>query len=272
MVLPGRELHNREVLPNGTRLQTGFNCGSCDTLIWSSVRPQKRVHRRNYHPPTRPNDTSACCFSFQENTTANSGEDNVSNYLEKNTEHSNHPISAANQEPKRQLAAATQQPPPPTMHSTFTRVQNVFGFFTTVAFALGAFIAVTDVFAPRTPSASLIKPTNVQVVKGRPHYYSSKKEEYAILKFSLEADLSSLFTWNTKNLFVYVTAEWPAAGGAAGGNVTNEAVIWDSIITSPSADHLQNLGPKAMKELKASAKGKSIAPERFVSPSVDFSK
>lgn len=98
-------------------------------------------------------------------------------------------------------------------------------------------------------------------VKGRPHYYSSKKEEYAIIKFSLEADLSSLFTWNTKQVFVYITADWPAVAGA---NATNSAVIWDTIITNPSADHLKNIGPLAMKKLKKSAEGKTIDPSRYV--------
>lgn len=96
-------------------------------------------------------------------------------------------------------------------------------------------------------------------VKGRPHYYSSKKEEYAIIRFSLDADLSSLFHWNTKEVFVYVTAEWPGPK-----NTTNSAVIWDSIITNPSADHLQNIGPVAMKKLKRSAEGKKTDPSRYV--------
>lgn len=98
-------------------------------------------------------------------------------------------------------------------------------------------------------------------VKGRPHYYSSKKEEYAIIKFSLDADLSSLFTWNTKQVFVYVTADWPPTAYA---NATNSAVIWDAIITNPSADHLKNIGPVAMKKLRKSAEGKVIDPSRYV--------
>ena len=97
-------------------------------------------------------------------------------------------------------------------------------------------------------------------VRGRPHYYSTKKEEYAIIKFSLDADLSSLFTWNTKQLFVYVTAEWTSGG--ANNNATNSAVIWDSIITSPSSDHLANIGPATLKKLRKSAAGKSIDPSR----------
>lgn len=110
----------------------------------------------------------------------------------------------------------------------------------------------------RRPFAN-VAPTGCRV-RGRPHYYSTKKEEYAIIKFSLDADLSSLFTWNTKQLFVYVTAEWTSGG--ANNNATNSAVIWDSIITSPSSDHLANIGPATLKKLRKSAAGKSIDPSR----------
>jgi hypothetical protein len=48
------------------------------------------------------------------------------------------------------------------MYNSLTRVQNVFGFFTTVAFVVAAIIAASDFTTPRTPSAT-IKPTNVQV-------------------------------------------------------------------------------------------------------------
>jgi signal peptidase complex subunit 3 len=82
-----------------------------------------------------------------------------------------------------------------------------------------------------------------------------------VIRFSLEADLSSLFTWNTKEVFVYVTAEWPTAGK---NNQTNKAVIWDSIITAPSSDHLANIGPATLKKLRKSAKGKPIDPSRCV--------
>ncbi|KAL2760614.1 hypothetical protein ACRALDRAFT_2094705 [Sodiomyces alcalophilus JCM 7366] len=145
------------------------------------------------------------------------------------------------------------------MYNSLNRIQNTFGFFTTVAFVFAAFVALSDFITPRAPSVGSITPEAVQVVKGRPHYYSSKKEEYAIIKFSLDASLESLFTWNTKQVFVYVTAEWAEPGT---DNVTNSAVIWDQIITSPSADHLSNLSPVALRKLKRSAEGKSIDPSR----------
>lgn len=48
------------------------------------------------------------------------------------------------------------------MHSTFTRLQNVFGFFTTVACVLAAFIAATDFSATRNPSG-ILKTNQLQV-------------------------------------------------------------------------------------------------------------
>lgn len=41
------------------------------------------------------------------------------------------------------------------MHSSLTRAQNVFGFFTTVAFVVAALIAAGDYFAARDPSANV---------------------------------------------------------------------------------------------------------------------
>lgn len=69
-------------------------------------------------------------------------------------------------------------------------------------------------------------------VKGRPHYHSTKKEEYAHIRFDLDADLSSLFNWNTKQLFVWVEASYPSSSSSVSGP-PSRAVIWDTIITAP---------------------------------------
>jgi signal peptidase complex subunit 3 len=52
-------------------------------------------------------------------------------------------------------------------------------------------IALSSFVAPQSPSAS-IQLRNVQVVKGRPHYYSYKKEEYAHVRFDLDTGTLSL--------------------------------------------------------------------------------
>ncbi len=41
------------------------------------------------------------------------------------------------------------------MHSSLVRLQNVFGFFTTVAFVVAGLAALSVVLSPQTPSAKL---------------------------------------------------------------------------------------------------------------------
>ncbi|KAK5739503.1 Signal peptidase complex subunit [Elasticomyces elasticus] len=139
------------------------------------------------------------------------------------------------------------------MHNTLTRVQNVFGFFTSVAFAVAGAIAISVVLSSQTPSASL-QLRNVQVyvnrthssdlylhshsVKGRPHYYSTKREEYAHITFSLDADLSTLFNWNTKQVFAYITASYPSDSPAS--IPESEAVVWDAVIPAKNAPEHHN--------------------------------
>ncbi|KAL2040749.1 hypothetical protein N7G274_006728 [Stereocaulon virgatum] len=121
------------------------------------------------------------------------------------------------------------------MHSTLVRAQNVFGFFTTVAFCTALLTALSVLLTPQTPSAT-IELRNVQVVKGRPHYYSPKKEEYAHIKFDLDADFTSLFNWNTKQLFVWITATYPPANTSSSAH-PSQAIIWDTIVNSHSQSH-----------------------------------
>lgn len=115
------------------------------------------------------------------------------------------------------------------MHSSLNRLQTAFGFFTTCAFTLAGIIAFLSLIPfpalEKQPSA-IIKPRDVQVKVGRPHYYSNKKEQHADIRFDLDADLSPLFTWNTKQVFVYITADYPAGAGEE----QSESVIWDLII------------------------------------------
>lgn len=48
------------------------------------------------------------------------------------------------------------------MYNSLNRIQNAFGFFTTVGFVVAALIAATDLLATRSPSG-IIKPDNIQV-------------------------------------------------------------------------------------------------------------
>ncbi len=56
----------------------------------------------------------------------------------------------------------------------------------------------------------------------------------AVVTFNLEADLRSAFSWNTKQLFVFLRAEYWSDEGKL-----NQVVLWDSIIQ-------QKVRPSAM--------------------------
>ncbi|KAH7135281.1 signal peptidase subunit-domain-containing protein [Dendryphion nanum] len=153
------------------------------------------------------------------------------------------------------------------MHSALVRVQNVFGFFTTVAFAVATVIALSTFIHPQNPSAS-VQLRNVQVVRGRPHYYSYKKEEYAHIKFDLDTDLSSLFNWNTKQVFLYIKAVYPSKKP---NEPPSEAIIWDAILPGTAAPwnqiHYIHPKPKSSKSTpKRSKSGKDSKHKTEESP------
>jgi signal peptidase complex subunit 3 len=49
----------------------------------------------------------------------------------------------------------------------------------------------------------------------------------------LDADLRSIFSWNTKQLFVYLQAEYSTPQ-----NHLNEVVLWDQIVQRKEEAHL----------------------------------
>ncbi|KAI5812491.1 signal peptidase subunit-domain-containing protein [Pyronema omphalodes] len=132
------------------------------------------------------------------------------------------------------------------MHSTSVRVQNVFGFFTTVAFVVAFLTALTAVLYPATPTAT-VDVVSVRVVKGRPQYYSSKQQEYSLINFDLEANLDSLYNWNTKQVFCWLSVVY---GGAKGSKHTeNEVIIWDAILPSKRTSRLHLRNEKAKYQI-----------------------
>ncbi|KAK0885118.1 Signal peptidase complex subunit [Friedmanniomyces endolithicus] len=152
------------------------------------------------------------------------------------------------------------------MHNNLTRIQNVFGFFTSVAFAVAAVIAVSVVLSAQSPSASL-QLRNVQVVKGRPHYYSTKREEYAHVKFDLDADLSTLFNWNTKQIFAYITASYPSSDPST--IPRSEAIIWDAVIPATNAPAHPNTyihPPLSQSNARPKTKADRLAPQKPYPP------
>lgn len=69
---------------------------------------------------------------------------------------------------------------------------------------------------------------------------NNKGKENVRMNFDLDADLTPLFNWNTKQVFVYLTAEYD--GGAKRTDVSNKVTFWDKIILTKEDAilHLRN--------------------------------
>ena len=71
-------------------------------------------------------------------------------------------------------------------------------------------------------------------------------------------DFSSLFNWNTKQVFVYILATWPSTSSSP-SIPPSQAIIWDTIINSHSQTHPLNpltLLHAPERPLKKAAKSK----------------
>ncbi|RPA87129.1 signal peptidase 22 kDa subunit [Ascobolus immersus RN42] len=114
------------------------------------------------------------------------------------------------------------------MHSTSARFQNVFSFFTTVAFTVAGLVALSSFFFP-TDTVATGSIRNVQIAQGRQNQYGTlgRRQEFAHIKFDLHTDLSPLFHYNTKQVFLYLTTTYPGDGNKYSNNTVT---IWDKII------------------------------------------
>ena len=85
-----------------------------------------------------------------------------------------------------------------------------------------------NVWSIDSTTISNIKPT--VSIKHSFQYGSNnrKPKENSKIQFDLQSDLSSLFNWNTKQIFIYLTAEYPGKNEDSNNKVT----FWDKIITN----------------------------------------
>ena len=114
------------------------------------------------------------------------------------------------------------------MHTVSNRANTALTFFGTVAAVLCVLVTITDVFHQSDP------PISVQVEEVKKLSLHRGKLDQAALALKLDADLRSAFSWNTKQLFVYVQAEYVTPD-----NKVNQVVLWDRIVQRQKDAHLK---------------------------------
>ena len=106
------------------------------------------------------------------------------------------------------------------MHSFWQRLNAIFFFALSVLGFLSFLGAGTTYWHVPHPRIDLkVDRVVLRKIYGAGH-------DQAILTMGIDADLRSVFNWNVKQLFVYVTAEYETED-----NVLNQVVVWDNIIS-----------------------------------------
>ncbi|KAJ3044493.1 hypothetical protein HDV00_001920 [Rhizophlyctis rosea] len=118
------------------------------------------------------------------------------------------------------------------MYNLQQRLNAVFAFSVTVLFSVLAAVALSGyiqlALLPADATSVALAVRNVNLKQGRIGYYYDRNkpiQELGTVTFGLDADLTKLFNWNTKQLFVYAVAEYQTPA-----HNKNQIVIWDDII------------------------------------------
>ncbi|KAH9988452.1 signal peptidase subunit [Russula compacta] len=143
------------------------------------------------------------------------------------------------------------------MHSIYARVNNASATISTTVMVLLAAIALSSFIFTSHPTGSL-DVTSVKVFAGEARRYPHRRQEYAFVTFNITADLSTLFNWNTKQLFVYLEGEYTNAKG-----VRNEVVFWDRIVRRREDAVIAVSGKNKYPFREMSAKFKGSTPANY---------
>ncbi|KDQ12085.1 hypothetical protein BOTBODRAFT_34702 [Botryobasidium botryosum FD-172 SS1] len=110
------------------------------------------------------------------------------------------------------------------MHSIYHRASNIASLLSTCVCALLVAVALSTFVLQVAPPPAKVNIKSLDVKWNGQSYYH-KGQPAAQVKFDLKADLTPLFNWNTKQVFVYLVAEYTNAQG-----VNNKVVLWDRIV------------------------------------------
>uniref|UniRef100_UPI00358E474A signal peptidase complex subunit 3 n=1 Tax=Myxine glutinosa TaxID=7769 RepID=UPI00358E474A len=126
------------------------------------------------------------------------------------------------------------------MNSLLSRLNSLFAFTLTVMACLtfGCFLstAFKEYGAPVHIAVGRVSVKNMEDFTG-----PKGKSDLGFLTFDVQADLHSLFNWNVKQLFLYLTAEYTTEN-----NAINQVVLWDKIVLrgENTTINLKGLRPK----------------------------
>jgi signal peptidase complex subunit 3 len=114
------------------------------------------------------------------------------------------------------------------MHSFWARLNAVIFFGLYSLGVLASLCAFSTYLHDATPSVTTLRVNNLRSLKVH------NGVDRAMLSFDINADLRSVFNWNTKQLFCFVVVEYKSKS-----NELNQVVVFDKIVQKKEDAHLK---------------------------------
>ncbi|KAJ8515950.1 hypothetical protein ONZ45_g6685 [Pleurotus djamor] len=137
------------------------------------------------------------------------------------------------------------------MHILFARLNNGSSLLSSCMMGLLLAITLTTFLFTAEPKGNLAI-GSIRVLEGRnpPRYVA--KQEVGVVRLNVTADLTPLFHWNTKQIFLSLRGEYNNTEG-----VQDEVVIWDRIVRRKE-DAVLNIAAKDQYHLRDMGSGASL--------------
>ncbi|CAJ0585719.1 unnamed protein product, partial [Mesorhabditis spiculigera] len=110
------------------------------------------------------------------------------------------------------------------MHSAYSRGNALFAFMLWVLSAVTFACFLSTVFLDSSVKVD-VTVSNPRVRSVVDYASSTEQSDLGLLDFSINVDLTPVFNWNVKQVFLYLVAEYSTSE-----NPVNQVVLWDKIV------------------------------------------
>ena len=112
------------------------------------------------------------------------------------------------------------------MNNILVRSNTIFAFTLSILASLTLICAFSTAFKSYGETVYVKLSSGKRLVKRVPNFSTGRElNDLGFITFNLEADFTKTFDWNTKQLFLYLTAHYKTKA-----NINNEVILWDYIM------------------------------------------
>jgi len=112
------------------------------------------------------------------------------------------------------------------MNTLLSRTNAIFAFTLSILALLTFLCSISTAFKDYASIVDVKINSQKKLVKYLPDYNAGReRNDLGVLTFDLDGDFTRCFDWNTKQLFIYLTAHYSTKN-----NPVNQVVLWDHII------------------------------------------